>query len=175
MNSSVSTKIKNRKEINDRFYTPESLVKIHLEKFNIPDGSLILEPFYGKGAYYNEMIKLFPNCVIAYTEIDEGLDFFDYKEKTEYIISNPPYSLIDKVLAHSVSLNPKIISYLIGFHNLTAKRVEYMNANGYFITDFHITKVFLWYGMSLIVTFSNISNNPSGIGNIISFDRKVHK
>jgi hypothetical protein len=160
MLSSSSHDIKNRKVSNDKFYTPEGLVKIHLEKFkDIPEG-----------AYFNEMVKMFPKCVISYTEIDKGLDFFEYKEKIDYIISNPPYSIIDKVLQHSVSLQPKVISYLIGFHNLTTKRVEYMNNNGYYIIDFHLTKVQAWYGMSLIVTFSN-----SATKNIISIDRKVHK
>ena len=171
MLSSSSHDIKNRKVSNDKFYTPEGLVKIHLEKFkDIPDGALIFEPFYGEGAYFNEMVKMFPQCVISYTEIDKGLDFFEYKEKIDYIISNPPYSIIDKVLQHSVSLQPKVISYLIGFHNLTTKRVEYMNNNGYYIIDFHLTKVQAWYGMSLIVSFSN-----SATKNIISIDRKVHK
>jgi len=170
MASKVSHTIKHRKA-NDRFYTPASLVKIHLEKFKtIPNGKKILEPFYGEGVYFNEMEIMFPNCVLSYTEIDKGLDFFEYKEKVDYIISNPPYSIIDKVLEHSVSLQPEIISYLIGFHNLTAKRVEYMNNNGYFIIDFHLTKVYSWYGMSLIVTFSN-----KAIENIISIDRKVHR
>ena len=171
MISNISHNIKKRKSGNDKFYTPKSLVKIHLEKFkDIPNGSKILEPFFGGGAYYNEMCEMLPNCKISYTEIDKGLDFFEYKEKTEYLISNPPYSIIDKVLQHSVSLQPKIISYLIGFHNLTTKRVEYMNNNGYFIKDFHLTKVYNWYGMSLIITFSNEITT-----NIISIDRIVHK
>jgi hypothetical protein len=171
MSSQISHSIKHRDVAKDKFYTPQSLVKIHLQKFkDIPHGSLILEPFYGEGVYYNEMMRMFPHCSLAYTEIDKGLDFFEYKEPTDYIISNPPYSIIDKVLQHSVSLKPKVISYLIGFHNLTAKRIEYMNNNGYFITDFHLTKVMAWYGMSLIVSFSNMVTE-----NIISIDRKVHK
>lgn len=171
MTSLILHNVKHRECPNDKFYTPLSLVKIHLSKFkDIPDDSIILEPFYGKGAYYNEMEKCFPNCYLKYTEIDFNLDFFELTEKVDYIISNPPYSIIDKVLAHSVTLQPKIISYLIGFHNLTAKRIEYMNSKGYFIIDFHLTKVYKWYGMSLIVTFSNQVTE-----NIITFDRIVHK
>jgi hypothetical protein len=50
------------------------------------------------------------------------------------------------------------------------RQVEYMNNNGYFIKDFHLTKVYNWYGMSLIITFSNEITT-----NIISIDRIVHK
>jgi hypothetical protein len=171
MLSNTSRNIKDRKKANDNFYTPPAVVKLHLERFNnIPDNSIIFEPFYGGGAYYDEMIKMFPKCKIEYTEIEKGLDFFEYKNHVDFIISNPPYSIIDKVLDHSISLKPKIISYLIGFHNLTTKRIEYMNNHGYFITDFHLTKIYAWYGMSLIITFSNSVSE-----NIISFDRKVHK
>jgi hypothetical protein len=172
MSSAISHNIKGRSTANDKFYTPSTLVSVHLDKFKdkIADGSVILEPFYGEGAYYKEMEKRFPNCSLDFTEIDLGKDFFSYKTPVDYIISNPPYSIIDKVLEHSVSLRPKIISYLIGFSNITAKRVEYMNKNGYFITDFHITKVFKWYGMSLIITFSRECSQ-----NVISFDRIVHK
>lgn len=170
MTSSISDNIKKREKANDKFYTPESLVQIHLNKFIIPDGSIIFEPFRGKGAYFNEMEKRYPNCILKWSEIEEKVDFFEYKEHVDYIISNLPYSIIQKVLEHSVSLKPKIISYLIGFHNLTAKRIEYMNKNGYFISDFHLTKVFKWYGMSLIITFSNQIEK-----NIIDFDRIIHR
>jgi hypothetical protein len=167
----MSHSIKQRELANDKFYTPLSLVKLHLEKFkDIPNGSVIFEPFYGKGAYHNIMKEMFPNCFLPYTEIDMGLDFFEYTDKVDYIISNAPYSILNKVLEHSVSLKPKIISYLIGFHNLTTKRIEFMNNNGYYILDFHLTKVFRWYGMSLIITFSNEIKS-----NIISFDRIIHK
>lgn len=171
MSSTISHNVKHRSSANDKFYTPLSLVKIHLDKFrDIPDGSTIFEPFYGDGAYFKQMQEKFPTCHLNYTEIDMGLDFFKFDDKIDYIISNPPYSIIDKVLEKSVSLKPKIISYLIGFGNITAKRIEYMNKNGYFIQDFHLTKVFKWYGMSLIITFSNMINK-----NIIEFDRIVHK
>jgi hypothetical protein len=170
MTSQISHSIKHRDSPKDKFYTPASLVRIHLAKFkDIPTGSRILEPFYGKGAYYNEMKIMFPTCEVVYDEIDLGLDFFDRTDPVDYIISNPPYSIIDKVLKHSISLKPKIISYLIAFHNLTAKRIQEMNNSGYFVTDFHLTKVFKWYGMSLIITFSNQATK-----NIIDFDRIVH-
>jgi type I restriction-modification system DNA methylase subunit len=168
----ITSKIKQKENPNDKFYTPISLVKLHLKKFQdvITDEEIIYEPFYGIGNYYKEMKNLYPNAIIKYSEIDLGLDFFDFNEKVDYIISNPPYSLIDKVLEHSVKLKPKIISYLIGLMNLTTKRIEYMNKNNYFVMDIHFTKVYKWFGMSIIITFSNeITENK------ISFDRIVHK
>ena len=77
--------------------------------------------------------------------------------------------MIDKVLEHSVSLNPRIISYLIGQGNLTTKRIEYMNSKGYGLVSIHMLKVFKWYGMSYITTFEKNKSN------IITFDRTIHK
>ncbi len=164
-------KIKNRKNPKDVFYTPFKLVETHLNMFlDIPDNSTILDPFAGKKVYYDEMKKRFLNCNIEYTEIEEGLDFFNYDGNPDYIISNPPYSLINDVLEHSVNLKPKVISYLLAFHNITPKRIEYMNNNGYFVKDFHLTKVYSWFGFSIIITFSNEIKK-----NVVTFDKNIHK
>ena len=77
--------------------------------------------------------------------------------------------MIDRVLQKSVELNPRCISYLIGFHNLTTKRIEYMNSHGYYLKKLHLLKVFEWYGMSAIVVFEK------NCSNCITFDRKVHR
>ena len=58
---------------------------------------------------------------------------------------------------------------LIGLHNLTAKRIEFMEHYGYKIVNIHLCKVFKWFGMSAIVTWER-SNNKKGI---IDYDRIV--
>jgi hypothetical protein len=88
----------------------------------------------------------------------------------DIIVSNPPYSCLDEVLTHSISLKPKIISYLIGINNITPKRLQYMNDNGYVLKDIYLTKVYKWFGMSTIVTFKKEDGD-----NCISFDRKVYR
>ena len=170
----TADKIKKRDTVKDVFYTPLSLVKTHLEyvKKYIEDGDIIFDPFFGTGNYYNTYNEYFKNNTFVFTEISMGLDFFAYDKKVEAIISNPPYSMIDKVLEKSVQLNPRVISYLIGLHNLTTKRIEYMNKNGYTLISMKMLKVMDWFGMSAIVVFidSNICNH-----NCIDFDRTVYK
>ena len=164
----INDKIKKRETPKDVFYTPISLVKIHLGLVKPNDNDIIYDPFYGKGAYYNEFPNIYKNNSFLFSEIEMGKDFFEFNEKIDIIISNPPYSMIDKVLEKSVSLKPHTISYLISIHNLTTKRIEYMNKNGYCLTVLHFTKVYKWFGMSIIVAFSK------GV-NCISYDRIVHK
>ena len=169
MNANISHSIKHRKEAKDVFYTPLSVAKTHIESINSNPDDKWLDPFAGKYIYYQN----FPTVKKDYTEISEGKDFFEYTEKVDVICSNPPYSIIDKVLEHSVKLNPRIISYLLLEGKMTPKRIEYLNKNGYSMTGMYMCKVFKWYGMAVAYTFSKseiINNDVKFI-----YDRKVHR
>lgn len=172
MKSSIATIIKKKPVANDVFYTPISLVKIHLDKMKkyVKEGDHILDGFYGSGNYFNLYEEFLPKCYYDFTEIEMGKDFLLYDKKVDMIISNPPYSILNVIIDKCIQLQPRVISLLLGIHNLTAKRVELLNNNGYYLDDIHFTKVFKWFGMSIIVTF------VKGEGkNCISFDRTVHK
>jgi hypothetical protein len=172
MKSSTNHNIKHRETSKDVFYTPLELVKTHLEQITPynEENFKIFEPFFGSGRYYNEYKNYFnKNNTFDWCEIEKEKDFFKYDKKVDIIVSNPPYSILDDVLDHSTKLNPKIISYLIGVNNLTPKRIEFMNSKGYKIINIHFCKVYKWFGMSIIATFSK-----DGI-NCISYDRKIYK
>jgi len=166
MTSDISHNIKKRINPNDIFITPLKLAKSHIDKIEYKDDDIWYDPFKNNGSYYNQ----FPNKNKVWSEILDNKDFFTFNEKIDIICSNPPYSMIDKVLEKSVSLKPRIISYLIGINNLTTKRIEYMQNNGYIISHLHLCKVYKWYGMSAIVIFDNSKNNP-----IINYDRIIWK
>jgi hypothetical protein len=164
MASKSSHTIKQRDKPNDVFITPLKLAKTAIDMIGNYDG-IWLDPFKATGSYFNQ----FPTDNKEWCEITDEKDFFEYTEEVDVICSNPPYSLMDKVLDHSIKLNPKVINYLIGINNLTAKRIEKLNNNGYFLTKIHMCKVFKWYGMSVIIQFEKNENKF----NIISFDRTV--
>ena len=171
--SITHTNIKQRSKPNDIFYTPKQLVLKHLEyvKEYVDEDDIILDGFYGSGNYFNLYPQVFTkNNKFEYTEIELGKDFFLFNEPVNMIISNPPYSIIDRVLEKSVQLKPHTISYLIGQANLTCKRIEYMNKNGYYLGKIFFTKVFKWFGMSMIVVFTNKDTK-----NCIDYDRIVWK
>jgi len=169
----TADKIKKRDNPKDVFYTPIDLVKTHLDYVlpYVKENDIIFDPFYGTGNYYKLFEEYYPNNTYDFTEIEMGKDFFQYDKKVDIIVSNPPYSLIDQVFDKSVSLNPFIISYLIGLHNLTTRRIEKMNEKGYFLVKIKMMKVFKWFGMSAIVIFKKEENGK----NCIDFDRKVFK
>ena len=161
--SITSHNIKQRETPNDVFITPLKLAKYNIDMIEYNEDEIWYDPFKNNGSYYNQ----FPNENKKWSEILEERDFFTFDEKVDIICSNPPYSMINKVLEKSVELKPRIISYLIGINNLTPKRLEYMENNGYYITKLHMCKVFKWYGMSMIVVWEREKKA------IISFDRVV--
>ena len=198
MTSKTSHTIKHRDNAKDVFITPVELAKKHINftKKNLEptwfydeDGNLEevegrkqdfwYDPFKNSGNYYNN----FPDPGMRdWAEILEGKDFFNYEPGKGYrhanqdnlvICSNPPYSMMDKVYERCIELDAKIISFLVAFHSITPRRIEYMEKAGYKIKFLHICKVFKWYGMSCIVIFEKLGEDDPQSKGLLSYDRKV--
>ena len=168
MNSKTNHQIKKRQKANDVFITPLKLAKKHIDEIKYNDTDRWYDPFKNTGNYYNQ----FPNDNKVWSEILDDKDFFDFNEDVDIICSNPPYSIIDKVLEKSVSLNPRIISYLIGVGNLTTRRIENMNKCGYGLKKLIMLKVHKWFGMSFIVIFEKDCENCIDIDRIVYYEDK---
>lgn len=165
MNSKINHSIKTRDIANDIFITPLALSKTAINMVEFTNTDIWFDPFKNTGSYYNQ----FPNNNKLYTEILEDKDFFMFNDKIDIICSNPPYSILDNVFKKSIELQPRVINYLIGINNLTAKRIELFETAGYGLAKVHMCKVYKWFGMSVIVQFEK--DQPS----ILSFDRHVWK
>ena len=201
MTSKTSHTIKHRDNAKDVFITPVELAEKHIGfthqnlkpyMFFDADGNydevegrkadFWYDPFKNSGNYYNN----FPEWKAEkdWAEILEGRDFFKYQpggydasNVNLVICSNPPYSMMDKVYERCIELDAKIISFLVAFHSITPRRIEYMEKAGYKIKFLHICKVFKWYGMSCIVIFEKLEEDdirPPGFNKgLLSYDRKV--
>lgn len=98
----------------DKVYTPENIAKLIINKFNL--SGKVLDPFKGQGAFYNN----YPETVNKdWCEIDEGKDFFEYKEHVDWIVSNPPYSIYDEVMNHSFEIADNIV-YLVPLNKIVS-------------------------------------------------------
>jgi len=89
---------------NDDVMTKQSSAKFIINYFK-PNG-IILEPCRGTGAFYN----LFPEKK-DWCEIKENKDFFDYKKKVDWIITNPPFSIFDEFLLKSFEIAENIVFF----------------------------------------------------------------
>lgn len=158
--TNVANNIKLRDTPNDVVYTPFRVIRNHLEYIKndineISETPIIYEPFSGDGRYVRKIKKHFPNSIIHDTEIQKGTDFFEFNEKIDCIITNPPYSILGKVFDKIIQLKPSYVSLLIGCINFTNNRIKLMNDNGYYLKSIYQLKIQNWFANSIIVNFSN--------------------
>jgi len=87
----------------DEWYTPESAV-IPIIKYLKPD-TIIWCPFDKKKSNFVKLLKKKGFKVIK-SHIDKGEDFLDYEpDEYDYIVSNPPYSIRNKILERAFFLD----------------------------------------------------------------------
>lgn len=132
---------------NDKIYTPLPLALRAIEMANIQSDETVLDPCRGGGVFYNNL----PACRADYCEIEEGKDFYEWKEEVDVVIGNPPYSQWKKWLRHTLSICRKRFVYLFGASNLTANRLKMIEEAGFGITKIHICKVAWWMAQTMIV------------------------
>lgn len=100
--------------IGDKVYTPDNIAKLIINEFEL--SGKVLDPFKGKGAFYDN----YPNNVEKlWCELDCNKDFFEFNDRVDWIISNPPYSIFNKVIEHSFAICDNIV-YLIPINKLTS-------------------------------------------------------
>jgi len=98
---------------NDCVMTPEHLAKAIVEHFK-PSGKC-LEPCKGTGNF----LKYLPEGSF-WCELSEGKDFFDFNERVDWIITNPPFSKMRAFLNHSLELADNIV-FLVTINHLWTK------------------------------------------------------
>jgi hypothetical protein len=93
----------------DVVYTPDWCVADMVRHFK-PKGR-ILEPCKGGGAFMRHL----PNAF--WCEIADGRDFFAWSDPVDWIMTNPPYSLMREFLRHSIAVAENIV-FLVPAKNM---------------------------------------------------------
>jgi len=160
MRTGIANKIKYRKYANDEFYTPEKLAKSLIKLVPYKKGDVWLDNAPGHGAFLDN----FP----AGVKKAECVEFFTVApDSCDWAVTNPPYSKLDDWFEHSTKVSRKGFAYLLGFHNITPRRIQMCEKAGFGLTQVHLCKVFKWFGISAFCVFEK--GKPS----IINYDRKV--
>lgn len=106
----------------DLVYTPRTLSKQIIDYFG-PVGH-ILDPCKGDGSFYDQ----YPvGSQKSFCELQDGLDFFDYQTKVDWIITNPPWSKFKEFLSHSMALSDNIVFLVTINHFMTKARMKLMD------------------------------------------------
>jgi len=119
--------------------TPESLALALVQHFK-PKG-IVLEPCKGEGAFINALIKQDGVFDVKWCEISEGKDFFDFKERVDWIITNPPWSKMRAFLKHAYMLADDVAFLMTINHCWTKARRRDREEAGFGIKEICITEV----------------------------------
>ena len=122
---------------NDEFFTPHYAVEPILEY--VPRDAAIWCPFDQPDSSFVRALETRGNKVVA-THLDSGHDFFDtpVPQGTDFIISNPPYSLKTEVLQRLFSLGTPF-AMLLGVVGLfeSQRRFEMFRDNEFEVMYFN--------------------------------------
>ena len=162
--SSTSEKFQILEEKKSIMYTPddvaEKIVNYCSRQMSISDS--VLEPFNGNGSIYKKIL----NHKKYYCEIDEGIDFFLWNDKIDWIISNPPFQIkingevvnaFIMIIDRCMELCNKGFFFLINhklWSSLTVKRLkDWEQQKGFVLSRIHIFEIKQWYGRYYLVKF----------------------
>lgn len=154
----IASKIINRDTPNDIVYTPLPVVEMMIKMCDIKEGETVLDPSRGKGVFYDNLPT---HCLKSYCEITDGINFFNCEGKFDLIIGNPPFSMWNKWLEHTMKLTDKFC-YIMGVMNLNEKRLELIHKGGFGLTKIHLLRIRGWFASSYICIFEK--NKPSIMG-----------
>ena len=118
----------------DLVMTPQYLAKDIIKHYN-PTG-VILDPSRGGGVFYDNFDAVYPYTK-DWCEIGEGRDFFTYHRKVDWIITNPPWSKMQKFLEHGMKIADNIVYLTTINHYTTKKRIRDMREYGFGIKEFY--------------------------------------
>ena len=137
------TLIKSKERKNDIYYTPILLAQEIINSCPLQENDIVLDPFLGEGVFYDN----YPPFVSKdWCEIAKGKDFLNYDKKVDWIISNPPFSKLNKVLPKCIEVATKGICLILGTNNLTPKRDMLFEDGGFSLTHIEDFNVKDWFG-----------------------------
>jgi hypothetical protein len=155
----------------DAYYfhqTPKDLAKKLIAYIDFSDNDLVLEPFRGEGAFYDNL----PNVNKDWCEIEQGRDYKDYTKNIDWVVSNPPfklktnekrvnsfYFLID-YYAKRVNKGIAFLGNDTCFNTLTPKRLKELNEKyNLYIHNIIVCNVKKWRGRYFFIIFKKGNNS----------------
>ena len=102
-------------KLSDIVYTDRAVSKGIIKHLQ-PSG-ICLDPCRGDGAFYDYLPQ-----DKRYCEVKEGKDFFDFNEKVDWVIGNPPYSIFLEFLEHSFNI-ANDVSFLVPTNKVFQRQI----------------------------------------------------
>ena len=118
----------------DIVMTPDYLAKDIIQHFQ-PTG-LILDPCRGEGAFYDNYDATYPHTK-DWCELAEDRDFLKYHRKVDWIVTNPPWSMMQQFLWHGMEISDNIVYLTTINHYTTKRRIREMREHKFGIKEIY--------------------------------------
>lgn len=145
---------------NDIVYTPHNLATKCVKACLLKKNNTVLEPACGNGVFLKEIKKYTNN--IDWCEIEKNRNFFNYKKRVNWIITNPPWSKYREFMFHSMKIADKIGMLITFNHAITKARIRDLQEHGFWFTNVYFVdtpKEFPQSGFQLaFILFEKTSN-----------------
>jgi hypothetical protein len=124
----------------DVVQTPPEMAQRLVKHFK-PAGRM-LEPCCGQGHFLNVM----PGA--EWCELSKGKDFYDWDQKVDWIVTNPPWSKIRPFLAHGMEVADHIVFLMTVNHAWTKARLRDVKEMGFSIKEIALLEMPLTFPQS---------------------------
>ena len=141
-------------------YTSRSMAKDLISITPFLSAKSVLDAGSGKNKVWFENL---PDYLEKFEcEIEDGMNFFDWQQKVDWVIGNPPYHLSWKFTEKALEVADLGIAWLINNQALnshfTPCRIEMMQNNGFFLQKIHVVSDKRWFGRYYYLIFTK---NPT--------------
>jgi len=161
----ANKKVGSDKNYSMKFNTPKQLVEDLLKLIPFENEDFVLDVGSGKN-------KVWFNCIPTTNkdecEIEDGKDFYDYKNQVDWVVGNPPFPEFIGFLFKSADICRKGFGFLTNhsrINQITPKRLDDLKAKGFHLSKIHIFGVKMWFGRYYFLLFTKKPND------CISFSR----
>lgn len=93
----------------------------------------VLEPCAGTGVIAAALRKKCRNVLTC--EINEGSNFFDFKDKVDWVFTNPPWSQIRPFMEHASKLSDHVVFLMTVNHAFLTARWRIMDAQHFQMSE----------------------------------------
>lgn len=147
----------------DVSYTPEDVVKTLMELVPFSTNDIVLDAGSGiNKVWFNNIPS---NCIAEQCEITEGGDFLKYEGRVDWVIGNPPYSLLFDFAFKASEICNKGFCFLINhnrWNGLTPARLNRLENAGFYLSNVKILAIQKWFGRYYFIQFTKNKSNDIG-------------
>ena len=89
-------------------------------------------------------------------EIERGCDFYEWKDKVDWVVGNPPFHESWKFFDKASEVARKGIAFLINnqaFNSMTPRRYELLAERGFYLQGIHLVADKRWFGRYYYLIF----------------------